>query len=295
LYNGLVVRHEAGDHQLLIGEVARRVGVSPGLLRAWERRYGVLKPVRTSAGYRLYSPEDEERVRAMVEMVSAGVSPHQAARALQPFPGQPAAPRSGRAPHAERDELADVLGRFDEAAGQAVFDRLLEEYSLPTLLTGVVLPYLHDLGARWARGDATISQEHFASNLIRARLFGLARGWDAGRGHRALLACPAGERHDIGLVAFGLALRAQGWRITYLGPDTPAESLSEATARLQPSVLILAVAAPEPLSELPADLAASDVRIAVGGAGASGDEADRLGALLLDPDPFLAAEQLAVA
>ena len=289
------MRDADGDHQLLIGEVARRVGVSPGLLRAWERRYGVLRPVRTPAGYRLYSREDEERVRAMVEMVNAGVAPNQAAQAVQSSRSDRLALTTDRAPDAERESLADVLERFDEAAAQAAFDRLLAEYSLPTLLTGVLLPYLSDLGSRWARGDISVSQEHFASNLIRARLLGLARGWDAGRGRRAVLACPEGERHDIGLIAFGLALRAQGWRITFLGPDTPADSLVNATAELRPEVLVLAVSTPEPLAGIEPGVAAPGVRLAIGGSGASPEHVERLGAVLLDDDPFQAAEQLAAA
>jgi methanogenic corrinoid protein MtbC1 len=229
----------------------------------------------------------------MVEMVQAGVAPNQAADAVRSLAREPSAPITERAPGAERTALAAVLERFDEAAAQIVFDRLLSEYSLPTLITGVLLPYLRDLGERWSRGEATVSQEHFASNLIRGRLLGLARGWDAGRGPRAVLACPAGERHDIGLIAFGLALRAQGWRITYLGPDTPTENLAEATANLRPHALVLAVTAPEQLSGLTAGVAAPGVRLAIGGAGSDPDHASRLNAVRLDDDLFQAANQLA--
>ena len=284
-----------GDYQLLIGEVARRAGISPGLLRAWERRYGVLRPVRSAAGYRLYSREDAERVRAMADMVAAGVAPHQAAQALRSPPAEPAAASTDRAPGGERAGLAAALERYDEASAQTTFDRLLSTYSIAAILTGVVLPYLHDLGERWSRGEVTVSQEHFASNLIRARLLGLARGWDAGGGSRAVLACPAEERHDIGLIAFGLALRAQGWRITYLGPDTPVESLADATARLRPEALVLAASTPERLAAIPASVAAPGVRLAVGGPGATPDHVERLHALLLDRDPFRAAAQLAAA
>jgi MerR family transcriptional regulator, light-induced transcriptional regulator len=289
-------RHaQDGDYQLLIGEVARRAGISPGLLRAWERRYGMLRPVRSAAGYRLYSREDAERVRAMVDMVEAGVAPNQAARALRSPPPEPAATSTDAAPGSERAALAAALDRYDEASAQTAFDRLLSTYSVPAILTGVVLPYLRDLGERWSRGEVTVSQEHFASNLIRGRLLGLARGWDAGGGPRAVLACPAGERHDIGLIAFGLALRAQGWRITYLGPDTPVESIADAAARLRPDALVLAVSAPERLTAIPASLAVPGMRLAVGGPGATSDHVGRLHALPLDRDPFRAAAQLAAA
>ena len=77
-------------------------------------------------------------------------------------------------------------------------------------------PYLHELGERWAHAKASVAQEHFASVLPRA----LARDWGRGRGPHALLACVPGDQHDLGLICFGLALRAHGWRITYLGADT---------------------------------------------------------------------------
>ena len=89
---------------------------------------------------------------------------------------------------------------------------------------------------RWERGEASIAQEHFASSVLRGRLLGLARGWGLGFGPVALLACLPGEQHDLGLIAFGLALRARGWRIVYLGSDTPIETIEETSrpARPQP-------------------------------------------------------------
>jgi MerR family transcriptional regulator, light-induced transcriptional regulator len=84
------------------------------------------------------------------------------------------------------------------------------------------------VGERWQDGRLSVAQEHFATNLIRGRLLGLARGWGAGSGHRAVLACVPGELHDIGLIVFGLCLRERGWRITYLGADTPPLSVAAA-------------------------------------------------------------------
>ena len=103
----------------------------------------------------------------------------------------------------------------------------------------VLVPYLRELGERWARGDATVAQEHFASNLLRGRLLGLARSWDLGAGPRAVLACAEGELHDLPLVCFGLALRARGWRISYLGSDTPVASLVEAARTLEPEAVVV--------------------------------------------------------
>ena len=109
-----------------------------------------------------------------------------------------------------RDELADALDRYDEP--RAILDRLLAVATVDTLLSEVVLPYLRELGERWARGEASVAQEHFASSIVRGRLLGLARGWGLGLGPTAVLACLPAEQHDLGLIAFGLALRSRGWR-----------------------------------------------------------------------------------
>ena len=73
----------------------------------------------------------------------------------------------------------------------------------------------------------SVAEEHFATNVVRGRLLGLARNWSSGGGPVAVLACPPGELHDLGLICFGLLLRERGWRIAYLGPDTPIETVAD--------------------------------------------------------------------
>jgi MerR family transcriptional regulator, light-induced transcriptional regulator len=282
-----------GAAQLRIGELARRTGVATELLRAWERRYGLLTPERTSAGYRLYSADDVRRVRRMRGLLAAGLSAAEAARQAASEPRPPAeAERAEVAPAAAAAELRRALERLDDANAHAAFDQLLADYSNAAVLTGVVLPLLRELGSGWERGEVTVAQEHFASNLLRGRLLGLARGWDRGSGPRAVLACPPGERHDLGLVIFGLALRDLGWRITFLGADTPPETIIETVRRLEPQALVFAVADRERLGgvvETAAALEDGPTSVWVGGAGA----ADVAGARLLDGSPLEAAEQVA--
>ena len=69
-----------GDARLRIGELSRRVGESPELLRAWEKRYGIVSPERTPGGLRLYSEDDERRILAMQRHIGAGLSAAEAAR-----------------------------------------------------------------------------------------------------------------------------------------------------------------------------------------------------------------------
>jgi DNA-binding transcriptional MerR regulator len=215
--------HEPG--LLRIGELSRRSGVSPELLRAWERRYQLLHPARSQGGLRLYSPEDLERVRLMQQHLARGLA---AAEAAALATEQPAAAGAETLLAGAKDELADALAAFDEPRADAVLDSLLATATIDAVLARVVVPYLHELGERWQRGDVSIAQEHVASAVLRGRLLGLARGWGRGLGPRIVLACAPGEQHDLGLIAFGLALRGRGWRVVYLGADTPITSVADA-------------------------------------------------------------------
>ena len=103
------------------------------------------------------------------------------------------------------------------------------------------------VSVEWQQGTLAISQEHFASNLIRGRLLSLARLWGRGSGPLALLACAPGEQHDITLLSFGLLLRSYGWRILFLGADTPIATPTEAAETTRPALTVLrAVIGPPP-------------------------------------------------
>jgi DNA-binding transcriptional MerR regulator len=279
---------------LRIGELSRRVGVSPEVLRAWERRYGVLRPTRTEGGFRLYSAGDEERVRRMLALQQEGLSPSVAARAA--VAGDGGAPAAASTEELRR-ALADALERFDEAAANRAFDHALATVTLDTLLQDVVLRYLADLGDRWSAGVASVAQEHFASNVIRGRLFGLARDWGQGGGPLAVLACAPTERHDLGLVCFGLALRARGWRIAFLGADTPVDTLLRTARELRPELVVLTATTSERFSRVRSELEelSGATRLAVAGAGATAALAASVGAELLDSDPVDQAGSIVAA
>jgi len=275
---------------LRIGEVARRAGVSTAALRAWERRYGLLEPTRSEAGYRLYSTDDIARVQAMQAHLADGLSAAEAAGLARTGASAPSPPPP--ADHAA--ELWASLDTFDDARAQLAFDRLIGGFSVETVLREAVLPYLRMLGERWSAGDASVAQEHFASTLLRERLLALARGWDGGLGPRAILAGPPDERHDLGLVVFGLALRGRGWRVTFFGADTPIDTLAAASAQLQPQAVVLAAVARERLDAVADGIAAlaREHSVFLAGEGADEELAVRIGARLLQAGPLEAAAEL---
>jgi DNA-binding transcriptional MerR regulator len=289
----------SGDQPLLrIGELSRRLGVSDHVLRAWESRYGLLQPVRSPGGFRLYSQADESRVRQMQAYLAEGLSAAEAASAVLGGPGGPAgrADESRRPAPAASDPgaaLRQALDAFDEPTAQAALDRLLADLSIPAVLRDVVLPYLADLGERWQRGTTTVAAEHFATNIIRGRLAGLARGWGSGHGPSALLACPPGELHDLALMMFGIVLHHNGWRISYLGANTPAEELERAAGLSRPGLVVVAAARPQTLGPPQAELTALARRVplALAGAGATAQLADAVGAQLMAGDPVTEAQR----
>jgi DNA-binding transcriptional MerR regulator len=283
---------------LRIGALSKRVGVSPELLRAWERRYGLLRPIRSPGGFRLYSGADEARVQAMQRHLEAGLSAAEASRlAVAEADRVPAEPEPGRARLTESAAaLEAALARFDEPAAHVALDRLFASFRLQTVLRDVVLPYLAALGRRWERGEATVAQEHFASNLLRGRLLGLARGWADAAGPRAVLACAPGELHDLPLISFGLALAARGWSITYLGADTPIATIRETVVRLERPLVVISAVSADRLLAVQGELTelSADLRVALAGAGATKELASATGAaMVLDDDPVTAAERVA--
>lgn len=285
---------------LRIGELSRRVGVSEHVLRAWESRYGLLKPARSAGGYRLYSEDDQSRVRQMQAHLADGLAAAQAAHAVlaDEEPGSVASAVRHAPPRADLVDRADALRRaldeLDEPAAQSALDRLLTDFTVETVLGDVVMPYLRELGERWEQGEVSVAQEHFASHVVRGRLTGLARGWGNGRGPHALLVCPPGELHDLALLVFGIVLGRRGWRITYVGVNTPMPDAIQVTTDLRPALVVMAATTPERFASIVPELTrlADLAPLALAGPGATQDRAQSVGARLLTGDPVDAAERL---
>lgn len=275
---------------LRIGEFARRVGVSAAVLRAWERRYGLLEPVRSPGGFRLYTADDAERVGRMRQGLGQGLSAAEAARAAVAS----ARPSWGLLENAAERLLAAIRA-YDEATVHDVLDETFAAFGLEAVLRGLILPVLMQVGHEWEQGTLSVGQEHFASNVIRARLLSLTRLWGRGSGPVAVLACAPGEQHDISLLAFGLILRSYGWRIVFLGADTPIATLAQAAEATRPALTVLASFDP---SRLEAEATAirrlaRGLPLVLSGPGATEDLCKRLRVQRLDGDVITAAYEVA--
>jgi methanogenic corrinoid protein MtbC1 len=292
------------EPRIRIGELSRRTGVGADTLRAWERRYSVFEPVRSQGGFRLYGARDEDRARRMSELIADGHSAAEAAGAVLGSRGVSAASAGGGTgtevplpAGTGATELVEALVGMDAAAANSILDRSFAALSLESAAEGVVLPALREIGERWERGEASVAEEHFASNLLRARLLALARGWSGGGARRAILCCPSGEQHDLGLIVFGLVLRERGWRVTYLGPDTPVADLAATAGLIDPDAVVVSSLDPELVSAGAADLRglARSQRLLLAGPDDVTALADSLGAEPLAEGPVEAADAVARA
>lgn len=145
--------------------------------------------------------------------INAGLAAAEAARLAKLAEGPQPEPAVATLAEIEA-ELERSFDALDEPAAQAALDRLLVAFGVRQALAEVILPFLHRLGERWAAAQATVAQEHFASNIIAGRLRGLARGWGQGVGPRAVLACPPRRTRGPKTKGPGAARRHRGRRRT---------------------------------------------------------------------------------
>jgi len=276
-----------------IGELAARTGLSIDRIRAWERRYGIVAPARSPGGFRLYTDDDLRALLAMRDLVAAGVPAAEAARRVRSGGAGDGADRGGLLAEF-RARLRSALDAWNESEAQVVIDEALATFDLETLVERLFVPYLQELGERWASGEVTVAHEHFASSVVRGRLMAVARGWDRGFGPRLVLACVPGELHDLPLVMFGLLARRRGWRITFLGADTPLPTAAAARAAVAPAGLVLAASTEERFLAIADELGevASGGPLALGGRGASQLVAETVGTPVLPQSLAEAADEL---
>lgn len=280
---------------LRIGELASRVGVTTDVLRVWERRHDLFTPARTIGGYRLYTAVDEGRARRVLALRQRGIP---LADAVARVLGGSSAPPATLWTH-DRPSPGDLVDRidravrsFDAVALNAALDEAVDLHGLSTGLSDVALGYLQRLGRQWAAGTVGVAHEHFASHLLRRWVSDLLRLHPADGRPSAVLACPPGERHDIGLLVVGVLLSHNGWCVRFLGADTPLGAIRAAGEELDPSLIVLSANRGSAFSSRARSVRRLAGRwpVAIGGPGADPVVAGELGVALLPADVALAAE-----
>lgn len=264
---------------------ARLTGLTPYLLRAWEKRYGVVHPQRTESNRRMYSDADIERLRLLRKATMAGFAISDMAalsdeelRVLL----QRIADEEDNAAHAGRNYAGwrSALMRETVRMHAAGFERVLFEadrqLARAALIDNVLSPFLNDIGSGWREGDVRIVQEHFTTAVLRSVLLRLLTASvpipDA---PHVLTAAPSGQQHELGVLLAGLVAADAGRAVTHLGADLPGEEIAAAARELQSRTLLLSIVYPPDDERTFAELAAllrllpPDTTVIVGGASAA--------------------------
>jgi methanogenic corrinoid protein MtbC1 len=292
------------EKQHPIQVVVRRTGLTADVLRAWERRYGVVEPGRSPTGRRLYSDDDIERLRLLRRATLSGRSIGQVsnlptadlvqlirddeveeARAPEPAPE-----RSDEGGQIRLEALAAVE-EMDSGRLERLLRRAATTFGAERALDEVAAPVLTEVGERWQTGDLSVAHEHLMSAVIRQVVGDLLRSASSNPDRPlALFATPAGERHEFGALMAAVIAATRGWRVLYLGADVPAADIARAALRHRPRLVAVSVVSRDvgqPLTEVLSDLREglpSEVTLIVGGRGLARHEEllNEIGALRID-------------
>ena len=273
LQSSLAEKPSLAGSFLPIRTVASLTGINPVTLRAWERRYQLITPRRTPKGHRLYTEEDVELIRQVLELLDQGISISQVKPLLEQSPGQQHGTALAETGDVWKDYQQKMLGaveRFDEHVLDSIYNDALSLYPVDVVNQRLVSPLLRIIGEHWKERETGIAEEHFFSVYLRNKLGSRIHHLNQrSSGPLLLLACLPGEYHEIGLLLFALATVNFGYRVLVLGSNTPLDQLPRVLQQ-QPCTGIVLSGSARPLrglfdSELPELVNNSDVPVFIGG------------------------------
>ena len=214
---------------LPIRTVASLTGVNPVTLRAWERRYNLIKPKRTPKQHRLYTENDIVLIKQVLDLLDQGVSISQV---------KPLLDQSDRASEATlvrepgdvwktyQRKMLNAIQTFDEYVLDSTYNDALSLYPVEIVSQRLIIPLLRILGESWKESETGIAEEHFFSAYLRNKLgVRIHHLNQRNSGPLLLLACLPGEYHEVGLLFFALASVNFGYRTLVLGANTPLDQL----------------------------------------------------------------------
>lgn len=226
-----------------IGEVAELTGVPAVTLRAWESRYGVVRPSRTASSYRQYDERDLETLRRMRALVDSGVPPRHAADLVAAPPRQPSnpAPASAAAPMQDVTALARAGAALDNDALRRLLDEAFAVTSIETAVDSWLVPSMGEVGRSWEAGELDVVSEHLISAAVMRKLSALFDTTPA-RGPRVVVGLPTANRHELPALAFALLLQRLGTQVLYVGADVPEACWTRVAEVWQPDAAVISIA-----------------------------------------------------
>ena len=260
--------------------VLKETGLAADTLRAWERRYGLPKPVRSAGGHRLYSQRDIDTIKWLMAQQAEGLSISRAvdlwnektstgtdllADILTPGPGYPTADALG----SHRSEWVSSCMGFNEYLADKALNQAFGLFALETVCTEVLQRGLSELGDMWYRNEASVEQEHFATALAQRRLDTLITAAPSPvRSQMVLMASTPGEGHYFSLVLLTLLMRRRGFPVVYLGANVPFIELDKTLSQVKPVLVVLSaqqLVTAAALYRVAKQLSHFDTKIAYGG------------------------------
>ena len=246
--NNLDNKDGNGSGRYYIGAVTKLTGLSADVVRVWERRYGAIKPERTAAGTRVYSETDVSRLRRLRQAIEKGHSIGRVAKLteeeLDAVINEQGQARAAADPYSlVRERFLDSIKRMDVVAADAELSRAATLFPARPLIKNIIAPILDEVGERWSHKELVVAHEHLASWLLRNLLSSLFRLYPPDEDAEAIvMATPAGERHEFGLLLAALIAATRGWRVVYLGADLPAADIAFAVRLTRSRYLALSLA-----------------------------------------------------
>lgn len=239
--------------------VVQETGLKADTLRAWERRYGLPEPGRTSGGHRLYSQHDIDILNWLTARQEEGMSISRAVKLWRQLESEgrdplrsiasspitavtPAAtaPVTGNTLEQFRASWVNACLDFDERTARYAMSQAFAMFPVETVCFELLQKGLSEIGRGWYEGKVSVQQEHFASALAVRQLEALlVSAPEPTRNGSILIACPPQEQHTFSPLLFTLLLRRQGWHVVYLGANVPHNRLETAVERIKPHLVVL--------------------------------------------------------
>ncbi len=237
--------------------VSERTGLSPHVIRAWEKRYQAVVPQRSSTNRRLYFDHDVQRLQILKQMTDAGYTISRVAKlnsdelrelAQKEASNFPRASmsrgRSKRQPAADKyynDGLTAVVN-LDPNGLESTLDQAAIELTRLTLLRDVVIPLFEEIGYLWRNGNLKIINEHMATSVTRTFLLNLLRATEiSDSAPKIVIATTVGQWHDMGALTVALTAAEYGWHPLYFGPNLPAEEIAAAVKLSSASAVAISI------------------------------------------------------
>lgn len=269
---------EVGEGRYKMRTFSELTGLSPTVLRAWERRHGLLKPARPKGGHRLYTEEDLQVIQSVTKLLETGRAIGEIAAAGRPAllgavparqPSQDAGTLS-----AFREQIVQSAQDLDSALLTATLDRAFALFSLDLVLSEILQPAAYEIGRRWASGRLSIAGEHMVSAELTSRIERIRQSVTKASRSAPLVVCGClpGEQHELGLLILSLRIASAGYRVAYLGRDLPLDELKEAAEQLGARAVCLSAKRAELIVANEPDLLAlaqewgTEIRVHLGGA-----------------------------